>query len=197
VFDFVAVPELVGITGFRAGVVTLDLAEVDDTYRDEQRRAFGERSRSAVGHLRHAIGHRYWELLVRGAGAEDAFRGLFGDERADDRNALTLNLFHTEPHGLDDECLAAASAFADIATIAILQFRANIESHELVDQLDTALNTRVVIEQAKGIVAERRNLDMDRGLPVTSCGCPSPTSMCPRVAAYPDRSGANRTSRSA
>jgi GAF domain-containing protein len=72
-----------------------------------------------------------------------------------------LNLFHTEPHGLDDECLAAARAFADIATIAILQFRATIESHELIDQLNTALNTRVVIEQAKGIVAERRNLDMD------------------------------------
>jgi hypothetical protein len=87
-FDFVAVPELGGITGFRAGVVTLDLAEVDDTYRDEQRRAFGERSRSVVGHLRHEIGHHYWELLVRGAGAEDAFRVLFGDERADYRNAL-------------------------------------------------------------------------------------------------------------
>jgi GAF domain-containing protein len=73
-----------------------------------------------------------------------------------------LNLFHTERNGLDDECLAAARAFADIATIAILQFRATIVSHELIDQLNTALNTRVVIEQAKGIIAERQHLDTDR-----------------------------------
>jgi GAF domain-containing protein len=72
-----------------------------------------------------------------------------------------LNLFHTDPDGLDDESLAAARAFADVATIAILQFRAILESRELIDQLNTALNTRVVIEQAKGIVAERLHLDMD------------------------------------
>jgi GAF domain-containing protein len=72
-----------------------------------------------------------------------------------------LNLFHTDPAGIDDEGLQAARAFADIATIAILQYRAAVGSHELVDQLNTALNTRIVIEQAKGIIAERRHLDME------------------------------------
>jgi GAF domain-containing protein len=77
-----------------------------------------------------------------------------------------LNLFHTEREGVDDEGLEAARAFADIATIAILQYRAIIGSHELIDQLNTALNTRVLIEQAKGIIAERQQLDMERAFAV-------------------------------
>jgi GAF domain-containing protein len=73
-----------------------------------------------------------------------------------------LNLFDSDPEGIDEERLQAARAFADIATIAILQYRAAIESHELIDQLNTALNTRIVIEQAKGIIAERQHFDMER-----------------------------------
>lgn len=73
-----------------------------------------------------------------------------------------LNLFQTDPEGIDEEGLQAARAFADIATIAILQYRATMGSHELIDQLNTALNTRIVIEQAKGIVSERQQLDMER-----------------------------------
>ncbi|MFN3220132.1 MAG: ANTAR domain-containing protein [Acidimicrobiales bacterium] len=71
-----------------------------------------------------------------------------------------LNLFEVSAEGIDDEALRAARALADIATIAILQYRATIGAHELIDQLNTALNTRIVIEQAKGVVAERRQLDM-------------------------------------
>jgi GAF domain-containing protein len=73
-----------------------------------------------------------------------------------------LNLFQSATEGLDDESLQAARAFADIATIAILQYRATTRSQELIDQLNTALNTRVVIEQAKGIVSERQQVDMER-----------------------------------
>lgn len=72
-----------------------------------------------------------------------------------------LNLFQTEMEGIDTEGVRAAQALADIATIAILQYRATLESNELMDQLNTALNTRVVIEQAKGIVAEHNKLDME------------------------------------
>lgn len=73
-----------------------------------------------------------------------------------------LNLFQADAAGIDDEDLHAARALADIATVAILQYRATIGSRELVDQLNTALNTRIVIEQAKGVVAERQQLDMER-----------------------------------
>ncbi|CAB4557453.1 MAG: ANTAR domain-containing protein [Actinomycetes bacterium] len=72
-----------------------------------------------------------------------------------------LNLFQDDTRGIDDEGLRAARAFADVATIAILQYRAISRSHELVDQLNTALNRRIVIEQAKGVVAEREHVDME------------------------------------
>ena len=52
--------------------------------------------------------------------------------------------------------------FADVATIAILQHRAAAEAHVLNEQLNGALNTRIVIEQAKGMVAERQGLDMEQ-----------------------------------
>jgi AmiR/NasT family two-component response regulator len=52
-------------------------------------------------------------------------------------------------------------AFADVATIGILQERAIRHSSETATQLQSALNSRVVIEQAKGIVAERHDLGMD------------------------------------
>jgi GAF domain-containing protein len=72
-----------------------------------------------------------------------------------------LNLFLREPIPLRDDDVRIAQAFADIATIAILQERL-VREHEVVaQQLQVALNSRVVIEQAKGILAERRNLDME------------------------------------
>lgn len=80
-FDFVALPGVGGITGVRDGVVTIDLAEVDDLYRDAERRRFGERFRSVLGHLRHELGHVVWGDLVRDAESMTLFRSTFGDER--------------------------------------------------------------------------------------------------------------------
>jgi GAF domain-containing protein len=73
-----------------------------------------------------------------------------------------LNLFHVEAGTMRSADIDAAQAFADVATIAILQHRAAMDAQVLNDQLNTALNSRVVIEQAKGMVAERLGLDMDR-----------------------------------
>ena len=54
-----------------------------------------------------------------------------------------------------------AQALADVATIGILQHRAQHQSDTVVTQLQTALNSRVLIEQAKGIMAERLRMTMD------------------------------------
>lgn len=72
-----------------------------------------------------------------------------------------LNLFLTEAVDLTDEDLTVAQALADLATIAILQDRLIIDDRTLISQLRTALETRVVIEQAKGIVAHEADLTMD------------------------------------
>jgi GAF domain-containing protein len=71
-----------------------------------------------------------------------------------------LNLFHAEPGDLLPADVDAAQAFADVATIAILQHRAAVGAQVLTEQLTHALNSRIVIEQAKGVVAERVGLDM-------------------------------------
>jgi GAF domain-containing protein len=73
-----------------------------------------------------------------------------------------LNLFHVEPGEMRPADVDAAQAFADVATIAILQHRAALEAQTLTEQLTHALNSRVVIEQAKGMVAERAGLDMEQ-----------------------------------
>jgi GAF domain-containing protein len=72
-----------------------------------------------------------------------------------------LNVFHTDPVPLGEDGLIAARVMADVATIAILQERAGREARVLAEQLQSALNSRVFIEQAKGIVAERTQLGMD------------------------------------
>jgi GAF domain-containing protein len=73
-----------------------------------------------------------------------------------------LNLFRTHGGALDDADVLAAQAFADVATIAILQHRAVFEAHVLNKQLNHALKSRIVIEQAKGVLAERAGLDMEQ-----------------------------------
>jgi GAF domain-containing protein len=66
-----------------------------------------------------------------------------------------VNLFHVEPGALRRADVDAAQALADVATIAILQHRVSNEAQVLNEQLSDALNTRIVIEQAKGMIAER------------------------------------------
>jgi GAF domain-containing protein len=73
-----------------------------------------------------------------------------------------LNLFHAEAGEMTSPDVEAAQALADVATIAILQHRATLEAQVVNEQLLHALNSRVVIEQAKGMVAERAGLDMEQ-----------------------------------
>lgn len=69
-----------------------------------------------------------------------------------------LNLFSTTTGELDASTVALCQAFADVATIGILSERAAREKDLLSQQLQLALNTRIIIEQAKGVLAERLGL---------------------------------------
>ena len=73
----------------------------------------------------------------------------------------SLNLLRDKPGPLGKDDLAAAQALADVATIALIQQRAAEDARILNEQLQTALTSRVTIEQAKGVLAERAGLTMD------------------------------------
>jgi AmiR/NasT family two-component response regulator len=62
---------------------------------------------------------------------------------------------------LQPEDVVAAQALADVATIAILQHRVIASAQTLNEQLNHALNSRIVIEQAKGKISEAADLDME------------------------------------
>jgi hypothetical protein len=77
-----------------------------------------------------------------------------------------LNLFMVESGPVDDATLPVGQALADVVTIGVLQQRAIQRRDVLAEQLQTALHSRVLIGQAKGILAER--LQIDVAMPASS-----------------------------
>ncbi|GAA0422022.1 GAF and ANTAR domain-containing protein [Leifsonia naganoensis] len=73
----------------------------------------------------------------------------------------TLNLLRAEPGPLSENDRVAAQAFADVATIGILHERSLAESEQIRQQLQNALNSRIVIEQAKGVIAHTHGIPID------------------------------------
>ena len=73
-----------------------------------------------------------------------------------------LNLFRADPGPFDAADLRLGQALADVATIGLLHERNVRRSETVAEQLQGALNSRVVIEQAKGKLAERLGMDMDQ-----------------------------------
>lgn len=72
-----------------------------------------------------------------------------------------LNLFSADNHVLADDDARAGQALADVATIGILAQRGLHQAELLAAQLQSALTSRVTIEQAKGVLAERCSISVD------------------------------------
>ena len=72
-----------------------------------------------------------------------------------------LNLFRVPAGRLDETDVSVAQGMADIAAVGLMQERSVRESREVVQQLESALTSRVVIEQAKGVLAERARISLD------------------------------------
>ncbi len=72
-----------------------------------------------------------------------------------------LNVFDEDPMPFRPEDIEVVQALADVATIAIIQERAIARAETLTEQLQGALNTRIVIEQAKGMLAHRHSIDVE------------------------------------
>ena len=72
-----------------------------------------------------------------------------------------MNIFDTELRDMTPAQVNISQALADAATIGILQERSVREQVDVAAQLQGALNSRIVIEQAKGVVAEQQKVSME------------------------------------
>lgn len=86
--------------------------------------------------------------------------------RCRDQVIGAMNLFQRDAGGLDPATARIVQAMTDIATIGLLQHRALHDQQVLIEQLQTALTSRTIIEQAKGIMAERMRLDPEQAFTV-------------------------------
>ena len=77
-----------------------------------------------------------------------------------------LNVFRVAPGALSAADMKLARALADVATVGLLQERTIRSRDLLAEQLQGALNSRVLIEQAKGVLAERTGLEVDQAFTV-------------------------------
>jgi GAF domain-containing protein len=109
-----------------------------------------------------ADGAGRWPVFVAALAERRAYRSVHALPLRLRGEAIgAMNLFHGQPGALPDADLAVGQALADVATIGILQERAIRRSDVITAQLQAALNSRVIIEQAKGVLAQRGNLSMD------------------------------------
>jgi GAF domain-containing protein len=101
-----------------------------------------------------------WPLFQSSA-LSQGFRSLHAvPMRLRRRTIGAMNLFGSDIGPLTSENAAIAQAFADVATISIIQERAARENALINDQLRRALNSRILIEQAKGVIAQSSQVDM-------------------------------------
>jgi hypothetical protein len=130
-------------TGHDDGLITLDIQEADDVHRETVRSQMQERYRTLIGHLRHEIGHYYWQRLVRGTDWEEPCRAVFGDDRLDYGQALQDYYTHGAPPDWPNRHVSA------YATAHPYEDWAETWAHYLhmVDALDTARSFGLVAHQ--------------------------------------------------
>jgi GAF domain-containing protein len=103
-----------------------------------------------------------WPEFATRAGAEGFGSVVAIPLRLRSERIGALNLFRRATGMMTDSDMLVAQALADVATIGILHQRVLTRGALVNSQLQTALNSRVQIEQAKGVLSERQGLDMDQ-----------------------------------
>lgn len=99
-----------------------------------------------------SVGWERFRLLALDAG----FRAVYAfPMRLRDHRLGAINMFRTSSGPFDEADVHWAQALADVATIGVLSERQLQRSEQRTEQLERALSSRVLIEQAKGALAER------------------------------------------
>jgi GAF domain-containing protein len=119
------------------------------------------RTRTVVSVPDIDVGSDRWPEFCSTAQAQGIFSVYAIPLRLRETTIGTLNLMRNERGELNQHDIRAAQALADVATIGILHQRAVRDADAVRDQLQNALSSRVVIEQAKGVVAETSRLSME------------------------------------
>ncbi|MDQ8201827.1 putative zinc-binding metallopeptidase [Pelagicoccus sp. SDUM812003] len=132
------------LTGHASGVVTINIVEANDSERERRRAALGEPYRTLVGHMRHEVGHYFWDLLV-GDDDRTAFRDLFGDETIDYGEALKKHYQNGPPADWP------SSYISSYATAHAWEDWAETWAHYLhmMDSVGTAYHSRVRINRTR------------------------------------------------
>lgn len=94
------------ITGHADGWITLNLEEADAAKREQVRLSLREGYRTVLGHLRHEVGHYYWDLCVRDSHHLADFRALFGDERVSYADALDRHYADGPPSNWQEQYIS-------------------------------------------------------------------------------------------
>ncbi len=102
-----------------------------------------------------------WPQLV-GAAFEAGYRWMCAMPlRQPERTVGALKLFGADPSPIGDHDMKVARALADLAAVSVVQSQVASELLVVKEQLTRALTSRIVIEQAKGVIGERAGVDMD------------------------------------
>jgi hypothetical protein len=122
------------MTGHDEGIITLNISEANAALRENMREKMGEAYRTVLGHLRHEIGHYYWDQLLREGPGLEGFRQLFGDERQSYDEALQRHYNQGPPANWPDSFISA------YATMHPWEDWAETWAHymHMVDTLETA-----------------------------------------------------------
>lgn len=95
------------MTGHDDGVITLNVAEAEAAYRENMREKLGEGYRTVLGHLRHEIGHYYWDRLIGSGPSLGAFRERFGNESSSYEDALKRHYDEGPPSNWSESFISA------------------------------------------------------------------------------------------
>ena len=108
-FEFLADPPAGPrvITGHADGKITINLAESDDALREQRRISMHEPYRTLLGHMRHEVGHYYWDRLIRDTSLLQEFRQVFGDEREDYSEAMKRHYDNGAPGNWQQQFVSA------------------------------------------------------------------------------------------
>ncbi len=157
-------------TGHANGCITISLIEADDVEREKARVAFNEPQRTLLGHLRHEIGHYYWEVLVREKD-EERFRTLFGDERSPAYPEAQQRYYDQGPlPNWESDFISAYATmhpwedFAESFNCYLDMFSIldTAEEHQLIERLDEDFSGRIITYQRFAIIFNE--ITRERGL---------------------------------